>query len=55
MRCPHCYAAVLVEIGVTLANGQFTMHSCPSCENRWWDLNGEAVELARVLTTVKAA
>lgn len=55
MRCPHCRAAVLVQIAVSLAGSRFTMHSCPSCENRWWDRDGELVALDRILTTVSAA
>jgi transposase-like protein len=51
MTCPHCRAAVLVEIGVLVAGNRFTMHSCPSCETRWWDLDGGKVALDQVLTT----
>lgn len=54
MRCPHCRAAVLVEIRLSLSDSHFTMHSCPSCETRWWDQDGELVALDRVLTTVAA-
>ena len=55
MRCPHCRVAVLVEIAVSFVGKRFTMHSCPSCEKRWWDADGETVALDRVLTTVAAA
>ena len=54
MTCPHCRSSVLVEIAVTFAGSHFTMHSCPSCETRWWDRDGERVALDRVLTTVAA-
>jgi Zn-finger nucleic acid-binding protein len=52
MTCPHCRAAVLVEIRASFAGSDFTMHSCPSCESRWWDRDGHPVALDRVLTTV---
>ena len=54
MKCPRCRAAVLVEIRVAFGDSHFTMHSCPSCEARWWDLDGELVALDRVLSTVAA-
>jgi hypothetical protein len=55
MRCLHCRAALLVQIGVSLAGSRFTMHSCPACENRWWERDGELVPLDRILATVSAA
>ena len=54
MRCPHCRSAVVVEIRVGIAGSDFTMHSCPSCEARWWDRDGERVELSRVLSAASA-
>jgi len=54
MACPHCRSAVLTEIGVSLVGSRFTMHSCPTCETRWWDRDGELVGLDRVLTAVAA-
>lgn len=55
MTCPHCRSAVLVQVGVSLAGSRFTMHSCPGCETRWWDRDGELVDLDGILTTVAAA
>ena len=55
MKCAHCRADVLVEIRVTIAGTQFTMHSCPSCEIRWWDSDGEKVDVTSVLQSVSAA
>lgn len=52
MLCPHCHSATLVEIRVSYAGRRFTMHSCPSCEDRWWDRDGEQVKLDSVLGTV---
>lgn len=54
MTCPQCRSAVLSEICVSLAGGRFTMHSCPSCEDRWWDRDGEPIALDRVLTTLSS-
>ncbi len=55
MRCPHCRSSVLMEIGVAIAGSRFTMHSCPGCELRWWDRDGELVALDRVLSAVGTA
>lgn len=55
MTCRHCRSAVLSEIHVSLASGRFTMHSCPSCEDRWWDRDGEPVALEGVLTSASAS
>jgi hypothetical protein len=55
MTCTACHADVLVEIRVTIAGTKFTMHSCPSCETRWWDQDGETVEVRSVLQTAAAA
>ncbi|MGH9224555.1 MAG: hypothetical protein ACRD2W_12440 [Acidimicrobiales bacterium] len=54
MKCAHCRADVLVEIRLTIAGTQFTMHSCPSCEARWWDSDGHKVEVAEILSHVAA-
>jgi hypothetical protein len=42
---------MLSEIRVALAGGRFTLHACPSCEDRWWDRDGERVALDRVLSS----
>jgi len=55
MKCAHCRADVLFEIRVTIAGTQCTMHSCPSCETRWWDSDGEKVEIGDLLAVVDAA
>ncbi len=52
MTCSHCRGSLLVEIGLSIAGTRFTMHSCPSCERRWWDRDGERVPLEGVLSAV---
>ena len=49
MVCPFCRSTALVEIGLTLRGQQVTMHSCSSCDTRWWDKDGERVALPSVL------
>ena len=54
MTCAQCRADILVEIRVTIAGATFTMHSCPSCETRWWDQDGEKVEVTKILAVASA-
>lgn len=50
MACPKCSARRLVEIGVTLAGKNVTLHSCSRCDNRWWDdERGEVIRIDEVL------
>ena len=54
MPCPNCRNARLVEIGMNLRDNRVTLHSCPSCEQRWWDREGEQIALRSVLELVTA-
>ena len=52
MTCPTCRSKELVEIGLRLHDQVVTMHSCSTCENRWWDRGGDPVSLPSVLELV---
>lgn len=54
MTCPICRSAALVEIGLNVHDQQVTMHSCSTCESRWWDRGGERMSLPSVLEFVAA-
>ena len=54
MTCPTCRSTAMVEIGLTLSAHRVTMHSCPSCEYRWWDQEGQKVALPSVLELLPA-
>ncbi len=54
MTCPQCSSRDLVEIRMQLQAEKVTMHSCPTCETRWWDRGGESVALRSVLDLVAA-
>jgi len=49
MVCPLCRSTALVQIGLTLREQQVTMHSCSSCDTRWWEKDGQRVALPSVL------
>lgn len=49
MSCPNCKKARLVEINLTIAAHTVTMRNCSACDSRWWQSDGEPVELPGVL------
>lgn len=50
MTCPRCEARKLVEIDLTVAGRELTLHSCSKCETRWWDDHeGKVVALDELL------
>ncbi len=49
MRCPVCRTARLVEIDITLKGEAVRLHACSTCDTRWWDREGERLELDTVL------
>jgi transposase-like protein len=54
MTCPYCRSRDVVEISMELRSEKVTMHSCPACERRWWDRDGQSVGLGSVLDLVAA-
>ena len=54
MLCPNCRSACLVEIAMNLHDHIVTLHSCPSCEQRWWDREGQTIAFRSVLDLVAA-
>jgi hypothetical protein len=49
MTCPSCRSARLVVIEFVVAGDDVRMLSCPVCDTRWWQRNGEAFDLNGVL------
>ncbi|HZQ26793.1 MAG TPA: hypothetical protein VFA94_03740 [Acidimicrobiales bacterium] len=49
MRCPKCRHVRLVEVALTMGQRKVTMRSCSRCDTRWWDSEGESLNLPRVL------
>ena len=50
MSCTTCRAKRLVSIAVNVGESQLTMHSCNTCDQRFWERDGERVALDRVLS-----
>ena len=48
--CERCGAASVIQIELTLPDGtEVDFCSCHRCESRWWNQDGEALELDTVL------
>jgi hypothetical protein len=49
--CRRCSSS-LTEIRLEQAGRMMVMRSCSTCDTRWWERDGQAVDLTAVLTTV---
>lgn len=49
MPCPRCASRQVLEIDLTVSGRDITLHSCPACETRWWDAEGEQVDVTNVI------
>ena len=48
--CKSCSSNDVIEIDLTLPDGtEVTFNSCHKCEARWWNQDGEKLELEVVL------
>lgn len=52
MPCPSC-GREMVDIEMSLRGSKVVLHACSFCETRWWDRDGETVDLDRVLSLVR--
>jgi len=52
--CPSC-SRHLVEIDVRLGDITVTMHACSRCDRRWWERDGQTLELRTVLKLAAAS
>lgn len=50
VTCANCGATDAIQIKLTLPDGtEVDFHSCHRCEHRWWDSDGEVLDLTTVL------
>lgn len=48
--CPECGSSDWIEIELTLPEGTEVLFcSCPTCEARWWNRDGQQIALGDVL------
>ena len=49
MNCPRCRASRLVLIDLELKGEPVRLHSCSTCDTRWWEQDGRQIPLDGVL------
>jgi DNA-directed RNA polymerase subunit M/transcription elongation factor TFIIS len=50
ITCAACGASDAIQIKLTLPDGtEVDFSSCHRCEHRWWESNGEVLDLTTVL------
>lgn len=50
VECAKCGARDAIQIRLTLPDGTgVDFNSCHRCEHRWWDADGEVLDLTTVL------
>jgi DNA-directed RNA polymerase subunit M/transcription elongation factor TFIIS len=48
--CAQCGGTDAIEIRLRLSDdSEVDFHSCHRCEHRWWDADGETIDLTTVL------
>ena len=56
MQCPQCASTDVIEIKQKLADTtEVTFFSCHRCEEKWWDRDGEFIDLREVLELARRA
>lgn len=54
MDCPQCHARDVIEIKHRLPDDtEVHFFSCHRCEEKWWDRDGDQVELGQILDIVR--
>jgi transposase-like protein len=51
MRCPSCEDEDCIHIEINLnTDERLQFYSCRRCEAKWWERDGDTIELDEVLT-----
>jgi Zn-finger nucleic acid-binding protein len=54
MQCPRCGVQDVIEIHHRLPDGiEVDFFSCHKCDEKWWDRQGESIDLREVLELVR--
>ena len=52
IRCRACGSGEVVTISLKVDSQGLSFTACHACEEKWWDNNGESVELGSVIDLV---
>ena len=51
MQCPRCISEDFTEIDIDIkVDNSVRFYSCRLCEKKWWERNGDVIELDEVLS-----
>ena len=54
MDCPECHQTDVLEIEHVLPDDtEVRFFACHNCEEKWWDREGETIDVSRVLEIVR--
>ena len=51
-RCPTCGSRELMRVDLTVEHQPMAFMTCPNCESRWWERDGDPLPLEAVLEAV---
>jgi transcription elongation factor Elf1 len=49
MKCPNCQTREMVVIQMVVSSERVALHSCSSCDLRWWETREGLLSLSGVL------
>ncbi len=49
MKCPNCHTREMVIIEMVVSGERVALHSCSSCDLRWWESRDGMLTLSGVL------
>jgi transposase-like protein len=56
LECPQCGSRNVININLTMEDGNpVSFYSCHNCDKRWWNKDGEPIDLPNVLELAKRA
>jgi transposase-like protein len=56
LECPQCGSRNVININLTMEDGEpVSFYSCHACDKRWWNRDGEPIDLPNVLELAKRA
>jgi DNA-directed RNA polymerase subunit RPC12/RpoP len=51
-RCPTCGSRELLRVDLSIEQQPMAFTTCPHCESRWWERDGNPLPLEAVLKAV---
>jgi transposase-like protein len=56
LQCPRCESQNVININLTMEAGDpVSFYSCHACDKKWWNKDGEPIDLPDVLEMARRA